>query len=107
MVLISGEEGNTTEILVKTSSGKTLALHLDKNITVRQLKIKLEEVEGTPHEEQRLYVSTKQLRDNDCVSQYDSSSIDMRLNTLGGNAVFGVAQDQSTIITSTGEDFKQ
>jgi hypothetical protein len=84
-LLTSGEEDNTTEIFVKTSLGKILALHLDKNITVRQLKIKLEELEGTPHEEQRLYASMMQLRDNDPVFQYDSSSIDMRLQTLGGS----------------------
>ena len=69
--------------------------------------MRLEELEGTPHAEQRLYVSTKQLRDNDCVSQYDSSSIDMKLQTLGGNALLGMAPDQKIFVTSTGEDFKQ
>jgi hypothetical protein len=74
---------------------------------VRQLKIKLEELEGIPHEEQRLYASTKQLRDNDRVFQYDPTAIDMRLQTLGGNTILDMAQNESIFITSTGEDSEQ
>lgn len=84
--LHASEAAGTTEIFVKTGSGKTLALYVDKTITVQQLKVKLEELEGIPHAEQRLYASTKQLRDEDPLSHYDVKTIQMNTNMNGGSS---------------------
>jgi hypothetical protein len=101
----ASDEGSMTEIFVKTGSGKTLTLNVDKAITVQQLKVKLEALEGTPHAEQRLYSSMKQLRDEDSLSHYDLNTIQMNVSLNGGSSIYRVNSSSKAIESTADWDF--
>ena len=74
-------------ILVRTPSGKHLAVELDNTSTVTDLKNKLSVEEGIPAENQKLTSLNRELLNEESVSTLDDGSfvdLDFELGLLGG-----------------------
>ena len=58
------------KIFIKTPTGKKYALYVEANDSVENVKTKIEDVEGTPPEFQRLIFGGKQLQNDHILSDY-------------------------------------
>ena len=63
-----------TQIFVKTSTGKTIALNMDASDTIDFVKREIENKEGTPADQQRLLFGDKQLQDGCLLADYKIQS---------------------------------
>ena len=64
------EHRSTFTIFVKTSAGKTTALGVEKSDTVDNIQSKIQVIEGTQLDQQRLTFSGKYLEDERMISDY-------------------------------------
>ena len=67
-------EKRDIKIFVKTSERRTLALDVKPTDTVDTLKVKIQEKEGIPLRDQRVFYSTKQLKDGARLQEYNIQS---------------------------------
>lgn len=61
-------------MFVKTLTGKTIPVELEKTTTIRTLSSKMFESEGTPHHRMRFIFNGKRLEDDKTFEEYDIQS---------------------------------
>ncbi len=59
------------QIFIKTMKGKAISLHVEHSDTIENVKMKLEDQEGTPKEQQHLFFNCWQLEGNLTLSDYN------------------------------------